>query len=84
MSSGCVQTLLLTTSNCIMWTINSISFWQVGIKMPNYPIFANWIGIVPYLFIIPYLSTTIRILPGSSGLIFIISFVYGENGFNFI
>jgi drug/metabolite transporter (DMT)-like permease len=55
MSSGCVQTLLLTTSNCIMWTINSISFWQVGIKMSNYPLFANWIGIVPYLFIIPFI-----------------------------
>lgn len=45
--------ILLTIANCIVWTINSLSFWQVGIYMPNYPIFANWIGIVPYLFTIP-------------------------------
>lgn len=47
--------VLLTVSNCVVWTINSLSFWQVGIVMPDYPIFANWIGITPYLFIIPFI-----------------------------
>lgn len=47
--------ILLTIGNCIVWTINSLSFWQVGIAMPEYPIFANWIGIIPYLFTIPFI-----------------------------
>jgi len=45
--------LILGITNFILWIINSISFWQVGIKMSGYPIFANWIGIIPYIFFIP-------------------------------
>ena len=48
-----ITTIVLTISNCLVWTINSVSFWQIGVKMPDYMIFANWIGIIPYLFIIP-------------------------------
>ena len=48
--------IVLTVVNCIVWTINSVSFWQVGVKMPDYPIFANWIGIVPYVLFIPLLA----------------------------
>ena len=47
--------IFLTIANCIIWTINSLAFWQVGILMPNYLIFANWIGIIPYIFIIPFI-----------------------------
>lgn len=48
--------VVLTVVNCVVWTVNSVSFWQVGVKMPDYPIFANWIGLVPYVLFIPLLA----------------------------
>jgi hypothetical protein len=50
-----IVSIILTISNCIVWTINSVSFWQIGIKMPEYIVFANWVGIIPYMLLIPFL-----------------------------
>lgn len=51
-----LKVAILTVVNCIVWTINSVSFWQVGVKMPGYPIFANWITLIPYILFIPLLA----------------------------
>jgi drug/metabolite transporter (DMT)-like permease len=50
-----LRTIVLITVNSIVWTFNSISFWQIGVKMPGYPIFANWITLIPYIVFVPFL-----------------------------
>lgn len=51
-----IRIIILTTVNCLVWTLNSISFWQLGVKMPGYPIFANWMTFLPYILFIPLLA----------------------------
>lgn len=50
-----VKTVILISVNSVVWVLNSVSFWQVGVKMPGYPSFANWIGILPYMIFIPFI-----------------------------
>jgi len=55
-----LKTLILIFVNSLVWVLNSVSFWQVGVKMPGYPVFANWIGILPYMIFIPFIYRDFR------------------------
>ena len=44
---------LFAIANCAMWAAQTVAFWQVGINMPNSPIFSSWFSYFPYLIILP-------------------------------
>lgn len=48
-----MKVLLLVILNCLFWIINSISFWQMGLKSGKYPFFILWFTLIPYVIILP-------------------------------
>jgi hypothetical protein len=41
--------------NIVLWVANSVTFWTVGQRLPDYPYFVTWFTTTPYLILIPYL-----------------------------
>lgn len=50
-----MKVLILVVGNTLSWIVNSLSFWQMTLDMPNNEVFLLWFTLIPYILLCPLL-----------------------------